>query len=85
MSRGDLEFRAEAFNIFNHTSSASTSSPSGNTGNNIIGCYGPQSSQYSVDFAGDSSNQSCLSGVAFMHPVDAHDPRILQFGMKLSF
>jgi hypothetical protein len=86
MSRGDLEFRAEAFNIFNHTQfRVYDPAHPGNTGNNIIGCYGPQSSQYSVDFAGDSSNQSCLSGVAFMHPVDAHDPRILQFGMKLSF
>jgi hypothetical protein len=86
MSRGDLEFRAEGFNVFNHTQfRIYDPAHPGNTGNNIIGCYGPQSSQYSVDFAGDSSNQSCLSGVAFMHPVDAHDPRILQFGMKLSF
>jgi hypothetical protein len=27
----------------------------------------------------------CLTGNSFLHPVDAHDPRILQFGLKLSF
>ena len=86
MREGNLEFRAEGFNVFNHTQfRIYDPAHPGSTGNNIIGCYGPKSSQYSVDFAGDGSNSSCLTGVSFMHPVDAHDPRILQFGMKLSF
>src|SRR5262249_22148191 len=36
----DLEFRAEGFNIFNHTQfRVYDPSHPGNTGNNIIGCY----------------------------------------------
>jgi hypothetical protein len=28
---------------------------------------------------------SCVAGNSFLHPVDAHDPRIMQFGLKLAF
>ena len=76
----DLEFRAEAFNVFNHTQFRITDpSNPGNTGNNVVSCYGTQAQFYS---AGASS---CLVGQSFLHPVDAHDPRILQFGLKASF
>jgi hypothetical protein len=76
----DIEFRAEAFNIFNHTQFRITDPANpGNTGNNVINCYGSQTELYS---AGASS---CLQGNSFLHPVDAHDPRILQFGLKGSF
>jgi hypothetical protein len=79
----DLEFRTEAFNVFNHTQFRiyDLSHP-GNTGNNIIGCYGAASVNYSAAAGG---GVDCLTGNSFLHPVDAHDPRILQFGLKLSF
>jgi hypothetical protein len=76
----DLEFRAEAFNVFNHTQFRITDPANpGNTGNNVVSCYGGQAEFYS---AGASN---CLVGQSFLHPVDAHDPRILQFGLKVSF
>jgi len=78
--RLDIEFRAEAFNIFNHTQFRITDpSNPGNTGNNVINCYGQQTELYAAGGSG------CLVGNSFLHPVDAHDPRILQFGLKGSF
>jgi hypothetical protein len=79
----DIEFRTEAFNVFNHTQFRiyDLSHP-GNTGNNVIGCYGGASVNYS---AAGGGGVDCLTGNSFLHPVDAHDPRILQFGLKLSF
>jgi hypothetical protein len=79
----DLEFRAEGFNVFN-TTQFRIYDPAhpGNTGNNVIGCYGGASAGYSAE---GGSGVDCLTGNSFLHPVDAHDPRILQFGLKLAF
>jgi len=79
----DLEIRVEGFNVFNHTQfRIYDPSHPGNTGNNIIGCYGSASASYS---AAGGGGVDCLTGNSFLHPVDAHDPRIFQFGLKFAF
>jgi hypothetical protein len=76
----NLEFRTEAFNVFNHTQfRVYDPAHPGNTGNNVVNCYGDVTTSYSA------GAPSCLVGNSFLHPVDAHDPRILQFGLKLSY
>jgi hypothetical protein len=77
-----LEFRIEAFNIFNHTEFRiyDPDNP-GSTGNNVISCYaGPA---YSAGYKGSASD--CVTGASFLHPVDAHRPRTLQLALKLAF
>jgi hypothetical protein len=80
--RGDLEFRAEAFNLFNHTQFRvyDPDNP-GIAGNNLISCYaGPV---YSAGFKGSAAD--CVTGASFLHPINAHRPRTLQLGLKLAF
>jgi hypothetical protein len=76
----NTEFRAEAFNVFNHTQfQGVNSSPS---------CF----AQYG-SFAYNAGNNDCVNGNAaegiepsnFMHPSVVHDPRLLQFALKLIF
>lgn len=73
----NLEFRIEAFNVLNHTQFRIYDPDLGNTGSNTISCYGGTNNS-----AGDAS---CLAGSAFLHPVDAHRARTMQFGLKYLF
>jgi hypothetical protein len=81
--RGNIEFRAEAFNVFNHTQFRIYDPILGNQPSNTASCYSASAtSNYSA--AGDSVT-NCLTGSSFLHPVDAHRPRTLQLGLKLAF
>jgi hypothetical protein len=78
----EIQFRAEFFNIFNHTQFRiyDPDNP-GSSGNNIISCYaGPD---YSAGFA--AGGPDCVTGASFLHPLDAHRPRTIQFGLKWAF
>jgi hypothetical protein len=78
----NVEFRTEIFNIFNHTQFR-VYDPSPNFGNgasNTITCYGVQA----FNAAGDPQTD-CLTGNGFLHPVNAHRPRTMQFGLKANF
>jgi len=80
--RGTGEFRAEAFNLFNQTQFRTYDPDNpGSSGNNIISCYaGPL---YSAGFKGGGAD--CVTGASFLHPLNAHRPRTIQFGLKLAF
>lgn len=79
----EIEFRMEAFNIFNHTEfRIYDPDKPGTIGYNIAGCYaGPV---YSAGFRA-SGGADCVTGNSFLHPVDAHRPRTIQFGLKWGF
>jgi hypothetical protein len=78
----EVEFRMEAFNVFNHTQFRIYNPDRGNTGSNTVSCYGGPNYSAGAYFPGGSD---CLTGSSFLHPVDAHRPRTLQFGVKYSF
>ena len=79
-----IEFRAEAFNVFNHVEWGYIGGAGGSAANNSsitsgadsIGCYGGVNNS-----AGDASCQ----GSGLFSPVAAHNPRILQLGFKFLF
>ena len=80
----DIEFRAEAFNVFNHTQFRIYDPTMGNQPNNTVSCYGP-TAPFSAGDPGGADDQGCLVGQSFLHPVDAHRPRTLQFGLKVTY
>jgi len=63
-----VEFRAEGYNVFNHTQ--------WNGVNSGTSCFGTENS------AGDSG---CYDNNPFLRAAGAHNPRILQLGMKFIF
>jgi hypothetical protein len=75
----NLQFRVEAFNLFNRTQFILFDPVKGNTASNTISCYGNADNNYSA------GAPSCLAGNGFLHPVEAHRPRTLQLGLKLRF
>jgi hypothetical protein len=82
--RATVEFRAEAFNVFNTTQFRIYDPTLGNQPNNTVSCYGP-SAPYSAGDAGGTNDPGCLVGQSFLHPVDAHRPRTIQFGLKITY
>jgi hypothetical protein len=58
-----FEFRAEAFNVFNHTQFSGV--------NNTLSCF-------------DANNVACTTS-NFLMPNGAHEPRLLQLGLKFIF
>jgi len=75
-----FEFRAEAFNIFNHIEFNTLGGDGGSQGSNsgagnsdsIIGCY-------------DANNVACANTVNLFRSGSAHEPRILQLALKFFF
>ncbi len=77
-----LEFRAEAFNIFNATSFVFTILPS-EIRRKTLRAVTPALERTTRRLA--VTGQTALTGSSFLHPVDAHRPRTIQFGLKLAF
>jgi hypothetical protein len=71
-----FEFRAEAFNVFNHTQWLPLGG-NNSTGNSSTSCFAGSNNS-----AGDPS---CLPNNNFLRPGGAHNPRILQLGLKFIF
>jgi hypothetical protein len=78
----EVEFRVEAFNVFNHTQFRIYDPNLGNTGSNTISCYGGSNYSAGAYFPGGAD---CLTGSSFLHPVDAHRARTMQLALKYSF
>ena len=79
---GDIEFRAEAFNVFNHTQFRIYDPSFGNSPSNTISCYADESAHYSAAGGGGTD---CYTGYSFLHPFNAHRARTMQFGLKYVF
>jgi hypothetical protein len=80
-----LQFRAEAFNIFNNTQFRIYDAVKGNTSSNTISCYGDWDSAYIMGVSFSAGAPNCHAGNGFLRPVDAHRSRTLQFGLKFDF
>ena len=78
----DLEFRAETFNLFNHTQFRIYDPSQGNSASNTVSCYADAEAHYSAAGGGGTD---CYTGNGFLHPVNAHRARTMQFALKLAF
>ena len=74
-----VEFRAEAFNVFNTTQFEIYNPAKRNQANNTVTCYGGADTNYSA------GADECLGGNSFLRPVDAHRPRTMQLALKFIF
>jgi hypothetical protein len=79
-----VEFRAEAFNVFNHVEwsyigggGGSAAGNNGGSGLNNLNCYGGPNNS-----AGDPT---LCSGQGFLSPNGTHNARILQLALKFMF
>jgi len=74
-----FEFRAEAFNVFNHTEWLPLGGPLGVNGGGDA---------TTACFAGSNNSPAggtCLQNSDFLRPAGAHNPRILQLALKFFF
>jgi hypothetical protein len=91
----NMEFRFEAFNVFNHTQFRIFNPNIGNAANNTISCYGggigaPYTAAGGLTYLPGNLNGQpqpidCVDGSSFLRPIDAHRPRTIQLGLKYSF
>jgi len=73
-----FEFRAEGFNVLNHTEWWPLGGQPASTGNNSTSCFGGPDNSAGGD-------PSCYSNNNFLRATQAHNPRILQLGLKFFF
>jgi Carboxypeptidase regulatory-like domain len=71
-----FQFRWEMFNIFNHTQFDAIG------GNSVIGS--PGGTHTAMDTA-DPGSLTSLGSSSFLHLTGAHNPRIMQFGLRFQF
>lgn len=71
-----FEVRAEAFNVFNHTQWLPMTANGLTSSNVTASCYGGA--------MGSAGATNCLAS-SFLHPTGAHNPRIVQLGLKFQF
>jgi len=71
-----FQFRWEMFNVFNHTQFDAVS------GNSVIGSNGGTTSTMDTNAPGSAES---LASSTFLHLTGAHQPRIMQFGLRFQF
>jgi hypothetical protein len=79
--RASFEFRAEAFNVFNHTEFAWLGGGAGSAGGNSP--FSSPTNKATCYSGGTNFSADC--GSPFMRAAAAHNPRILQLGAKFIF